>query len=234
MGCTPTKPEPAKPYRVTGGQDKGNVSDRKINGTKPNSNDQNKVLQNKTPNKIQPSQFVVSQTGQFSDRYIRDKKLGSGAYGEVLLCRDKTTGFERAVKIIKKSTVVSSADDILDEVELVKRLDHPNIMKLFEFFDDKRNFYMVMELYTGGELFDEIISRQRFSEEDAAGVIKQIISGVTYLHKHHIVHRDLKPENLLLQYKGKDAPIKIVDFGLSAFFDPTIKMKDRLGTLVLI
>nr|3DXN_A Chain A, Calmodulin-like domain protein kinase isoform 3 [Toxoplasma gondii] len=171
-----------------------------------------------------------------SDRYQRVKKLGSGAYGEVLLCKDKLTGAERAIKIIKKSSVTTTSNSgaLLDEVAVLKQLDHPNIMKLYEFFEDKRNYYLVMEVYRGGELFDEIILRQKFSEVDAAVIMKQVLSGTTYLHKHNIVHRDLKPENLLLESKSRDALIKIVDFGLSAHFEVGGKMKERLGTAYYI
>eukprot|EP00914_Ancora_sagittata_P011954 GHVO01023177.1.p1 GENE.GHVO01023177.1~~GHVO01023177.1.p1 ORF type:complete len:548 (-),score=88.06 GHVO01023177.1:70-1713(-) len=185
---------------------------------------------------MDPGMFITQQKAHLSDRYIRERKLGSGAYGEVLLCRDKQTGAERAVKIIKKSSVQSGGDatSLLDEVAVVKQLDHPNIMKLFEFFEDKRNFYLVMDVYKGGELFDEIINRQKFSEVDAAVIMRQVLSGVGYLHRHKIVHRDLKPENLLLESKSKDSLIKIVDFGLSSHFDPSKKMKDRLGTAYYI
>ncbi|KAL8447748.1 hypothetical protein Emag_004209 [Eimeria magna] len=179
--------------------------------------------------------YVVQQRGHLSDRFQRVKKLGSGAYGEVLLCKDKQTGAERAIKIIKKSSVSApSSGALLDEVAVLKQLDHPNIMKLYEFFDDKRNYYLVMEVYRGGELFDEIISRQKFSEVDAAVIMKQVLSGVLYLHNHNIVHRDLKPENLLLESKAKDALIKIVDFGLSAHYEVGGKMRERLGTYVVL
>ncbi|PHJ18561.1 calcium-dependent protein kinase cdpk3 [Cystoisospora suis] len=179
-----------------------------------------------------PGMYITQQKAHLSDRYQRVKKLGSGAYGEVLLCKDKLTGAERAIKIIKKSSVTTTSNSgaLLDEVAVLKQLDHPNIMKLYEFFEDKRNYYLVMEVYRGGELFDEIILRQKFSEVDAAVIMKQVLSGTTYLHKHSIVHRDLKPENLLLESKSKDALIKIVDFGLSAHFEVGGKMKERLGT----
>ena len=91
-------------------------------------------------------------------------------------------------------------------------------------------FAQVMEVYGGGELFDEIISRQKFSEVDAAVIMQQVLSGVVYLHKHNIVHRDLKPENLLPESKARDALIKIVDFGLSAHYEAGGKMRERLGT----
>eukprot|EP01054_Gregarina_sp_Poly1_P004951 Gregarina_sp_Poly_1__4950@NODE_2622_length_1908_cov_606_836502_g156_i1_p1_GENE_NODE_2622_length_1908_cov_606_836502_g156_i1NODE_2622_length_1908_cov_606_836502_g156_i1_p1_ORF_typecomplete_len602_score110_63Pkinase/PF00069_25/3_8e83Pkinase_Tyr/PF07714_17/2e52EFhand_7/PF13499_6/1_2e12EFhand_7/PF13499_6/9e16EFhand_1/PF00036_32/0_0016EFhand_1/PF00036_32/0_00017EFhand_1/PF00036_32/9_7e06EFhand_1/PF00036_32/9_2e08EFhand_6/PF13405_6/0_00035EFhand_6/PF13405_6/4_2EFhand_6/PF13405_6/1_7e08EFhand_6/PF13405 len=184
---------------------------------------------------IDPGMFITHQKGNLGERYHREKKLGSGAYGEVWLCRDRQTNAERAVKFIKKSSVnVGPGSSLLDEVAVVKQLDHPNIMKLYEFFGDKKYYYLVMEVYKGGELFDEIINRQKFSESDAAAIMKQVLSGVTYLHRHHIVHRDLKPENLLLESKAKDAMIKIVDFGLSSHFDPSKKLKDRLGTAYYI
>ncbi|KAL7068193.1 putative calcium-dependent protein kinase [Cryptosporidium serpentis] len=182
-----------------------------------------------------PGMFITSKKGHLSEMYQRVKKLGSGAYGEVLLCTDKTTGAERAIKIIRKSSVNAPANStLLEEVAVVKLLDHPNIMTLHDFFEDKRNYYLVMECYKGGELFDEIIHRLKFNEVDAAIIIRQVLSGVTYLHNHKIVHRDLKPENLLLESKEKDALIKIVDFGLSVVFDHQKKMKDRLGTAYYI
>lgn len=183
-----------------------------------------------------PGMFIMQQKAHLSDRYQRMKKLGSGAYGEVWLCEDKCTGAKRAIKIIKKSSVSSShgGATLLSEVDVLKKLDHPNIMKLYEFFEDKSSYFLVMELYVGGELFDEIVHRQKFSEADAAKIIKQILSGCTYLHRHRIVHRDLKPENLLLESEAKDTLIKIVDFGLSAFFEVGGKMKDRLGTAYYI
>lgn len=184
-----------------------------------------------------PGMYITQQKAHLSDRYQRVKKLGSGAYGEVLLCKDKQMGAERAIKIIKKSSVsmTTNSGSLLEEVAVLKQLDHPNIMKLYEFFEDKRNYYLVMELYRGGELFDEIIHRQKLSEVDAAAIMQQVLSGCTYLHKHNIVHRDLKPENLLLESKSKDALIKIVDFGLSAHFEiGGGKMKERLGTAYYI
>lgn len=184
---------------------------------------------------IEPGMFIQQQKGSLGERYHRERRLGSGAYGEVWLCRDRQTNAERAVKFIKKASVtITPGATFLEEVQVVKSLDHPNIMKLYEIFGDKKYYYLVMEVYRGGELFDEIITRQKFSECDAAEVMKQVLSGVSYLHKHHIVHRDLKPENLLLESKSKDALIKIVDFGLSATFDPAKKMKDRLGTAYYI
>eukprot|EP00923_Selenidium_pygospionis_P035508 GHVN01061944.1.p1 GENE.GHVN01061944.1~~GHVN01061944.1.p1 ORF type:complete len:505 (+),score=94.94 GHVN01061944.1:247-1761(+) len=184
---------------------------------------------------VTPGMFIQQQAGVFSERYQGLKVLGKGSFGEVINCKDKTTGNECAVKVISKRSLKknSSSSALLREVQLLKELDHPNIMKLFEFFEDSGYYYLVGELYTGGELFDEIINRRRFNEADAARIVKQVLSGITYMHKNKIVHRDLKPENLLLESKSKDALIKIIDFGLSTHFDAK-KMKDKIGTAYYI
>lgn len=102
------------------------------------------------------------------------------------------------------------------------------------FFEDKKYFYLVTEFYEGGELFEQIINRHKFDECDAANIMKQILSGICYLHKHNIVHRDIKPENILLENKHSLLNIKIVDFGLSSFFSKDNKLRDRLGTAYYI
>lgn len=235
MGCVPSKNKGAKPASATGEEGKKHSDDRTQAQSSSGPDGRSGDKPQKDAMAMTPGMYIVQQRGHLSDRFQRVKKLGSGAYGEVLLCKDKQTGAERAIKIIKKSSVSApSSGALLDEVAVLKQLDHPNIMKLYEFFDDKRNYYLVMEVYRGGELFDEIISRQKFSEVDAAVIMKQVLSGVLYLHNHNIVHRDLKPENLLLESKAKDALIKIVDFGLSAHYEVGGKMRERLGTAYYI
>ncbi|KAH7649150.1 calmodulin-domain kinase 1 [Cryptosporidium bovis] len=211
------------------------VSRRKFKEENKKDNNDEKKTSTLVDLHATPGMFITPKKGHLSEMYQRIRKLGSGAYGEVLLCKDKVSNVERAIKIIRKCTVNMPANTtLLEEVAVLKLLDHPNIMKLYDFFEDKRNYYLVMECYKGGELFDEIIHRLKFNEVDAAVIIKQVLSGVTYLHKNNIVHRDLKPENLLLESKDKDAMIKIVDFGLSAVFEHQKKMKERLGTAYYI
>lgn len=161
--------------------------------------------------------------------------LGKGSFGEVVLCRDKVTGQECAVKVISKASIKkgSSTSSLLREIELLKELDHPNIMKLYEFFEDTGYYYLVGEVYTGGELFDKIARQKRLDIVDAARTIKQVLSGINYMHHNSIVHRDLKPENLLLENNRPDALIKIIDFGLSTHFVSATKMKDKIGTYVV-
>jgi calcium-dependent protein kinase len=184
--------------------------------------------------KMTPGMFVGGKEGRISDTYSLGKKLGDGAFGCVRVAKHKLTGIIRAVKTIDKTSVEQSndRDRLLSEVAVLKMLDHPNIMKLYEFYEDSKHYHLVMELYTGGELFDKVLELSHFSESLAADVMKQVLSGVTYCHKHQIVHRDLKPENLLLESKEKNAQIKIIDFGTSKVFagEGGKKMNQKLGT----
>ena len=92
-------------------------------------------------------------------------------------------------------------------------MDHPNILKIYEFFQDEKRYFLVTELCTGGELFDKISDETYFSEQDAANIVKQVLSAINYIHSNSVVHRDLKPENLLLDMDEQKPKIKIIDFG---------------------
>ncbi|KAK0150576.1 Calcium/calmodulin-dependent protein kinase type IV [Merluccius polli] len=116
------------------------------------------------------------------------------------------------------------------EIGVLLRLSHPNIIRLKEIFETETNITLVLELVTGGELFDRIVERGYYSERDAAHVIKQILEAVAYLHENGVVHRDLKPENLLYEDLSLDAPLKIADFGLSKIIDDQLPMKTVCGT----
>ena len=116
------------------------------------------------------------------------------------------------------------------EIEILSNLDHPNIVKTYESYEDKRQIHIVTEVMQGGELFDYIRKNHRFSERTAAHFMKQILQAISYLHRMGVVHRDLKPENLLLETKSDTASIKIIDFGTSALYDPKKKLKQKQGT----
>lgn len=103
-------------------------------------------------------------------------------------------------------------------------------MKMYEFFEDEKRYYLVTEICKGGELFDEVCKRGKFSESDAAVLIKQVLSCVNYCHKSNIVHRDLKPENILLEQNKEYDQIKIIDFGTSLVYDPSKQLDEKLGT----
>lgn len=106
-----------------------------------------------------------------------------------------------------------------NEIEILSLLDHPNIIKFFEFFEDERKYYIVTEVCNGGELFEQMVNKGKITEGDAAMVIKGILSSVNYLHKNDIMHRDLKPENILLENNMEFDQIKIIDFGSAAKFE---------------
>eukprot|EP01017_Pseudomicrothorax_dubius_P003273 TRINITY_DN10426_c0_g1_i7.p1 TRINITY_DN10426_c0_g1~~TRINITY_DN10426_c0_g1_i7.p1 ORF type:complete len:428 (-),score=113.13 TRINITY_DN10426_c0_g1_i7:461-1744(-) len=180
--------------------------------------------------------FVHENSGKLSDSYdILSPPLGSGAYGEVRKAKFKKTGEIRAVKIISKSAQSPEEQEkLINEVQILKSLDHPNIIKIFEFYQDERSFYIVTELCTGGELFDKIIESKNFNEQKAADIIRDVLSAVAYCHDNRIVHRDLKPENLLLENNTSEARIKVIDFGLSKVYDPSKKLRHKLGTVYYI
>jgi calcium-dependent protein kinase len=147
------------------------------------------------------------------------------------MCVHRETAAQRAVKVLRKSHMDEDERRMLfNEINILKELDHPNIVKMFEFFEDDKRYYIVQEICKGGELFDEILARGKFTERDAALLIKQVLSCVNYCHQNNIVHRDLKPENVLLEQNKEFDQIKIIDFGTSLVYDPTKKLEEKLGT----
>ena len=119
------------------------------------------------------------------------------------------------------------------EIEILKNLDHPNIMRLYEVFQDEKYIYLVTELCEGGELFDEILARGMFNETDAAFILKQVLSAVAYCHSKKVAHRDIKPENILIDNKDK-LTIKLIDFGTSQVFENEEKMELVMGSAYYI
>ncbi len=104
------------------------------------------------------------------------------------------------------------------EIDLLKNLDHPNIVKLFEVFEDQNNIYLVTELCSGGELFDVIVEKKQLGESDASRVMSQLLSAIAYCHGSKVAHRDLKPENIMFDQKNQDQ-IRVIDFGTSQVYD---------------
>ncbi|CDI76498.1 CAM kinase, CDPK family, putative [Eimeria acervulina] len=183
---------------------------------------------------INRSNFILENAGKIQTLYdIEPTTLGSGTYGSVSRAIRRSTGMQRAVKTISKSQV-KSIERFRREIDIMKSLDHPNVVKLFETFEDHRNIYLVMELCEGGELFDRIIAEGHFTEKRAALLMRQVFSAVNYLHSNHIMHRDLKPENFLFLSPARDSPLKIIDFGLSCRFTPGEFVSTKAGTEFLI
>lgn len=183
--------------------------------------------------KITAMNFVVQREGTVRDDYYMGQKLGEGSYGYVRLATHKTSNQKRAIKTVKKETITKDLKErakFMAEIDILKRLDHPNILKLYEFYEDEHNYHLVTEYLQGGELFDFIIKSKLLSEPLAATFMKQLFGAVAYCHSINIVHRDLKPENLLLDSKLSDPMIKVIDFGTSALVEPNKRMKQRYGT----
>ena len=176
--------------------------------------------------------FVQKADGKLLDSYDVIKQLGKGGYGKVYEIRSKKTGEIRACKHLSKLNI-KNLEKFKREIEILKKMDHPNIIKLYEVFESERSLYLVMEECKGGEVFDKIVERiqakQMYSEKDAANIIQQVMSCIQYCHNHNICHRDLKPENLLYLNPGseRDNRIKVIDFGLSQNAD---KLKTKVGT----
>ena len=178
--------------------------------------------------KIQKSTIISSKTTPISKDYIMGKSIGTGAFGTVRLCVHKATRQTRACKILKKAT--QDINSLKEEVEILSKLSHPNIMQLYEVYNDKTNFYIVSEFCQGGELFDAISKKGNFNENEASKIMKQVLSAITYSHQNNIVHRDLKPENILLEDKGNDSIIKIIDWGCAKNFNKNEKLTNKDGT----
>jgi len=147
------------------------------------------------------------------------KELGSGHFAKVRLGTKKDDASHTvAIKCIKKAKG-SKLAIIQAEVDILKKVDHPYIVKCYDAFDTKECMFLVMEIMKGGELFDRIVDKGHFTEQDAVGVTAKLLSAIKYLHDIGIAHRDLKPENLLMADETENAEVKITDFGLSKVFD---------------
>ncbi|XP_051945667.1 calcium/calmodulin-dependent protein kinase type II subunit gamma isoform X1 [Xyrauchen texanus] len=153
---------------------------------------------------------------RFTDEYQLYEELGKGAFSIVRRCVKKSTAQEYAAKIINTKKLSARDHQKLDrEARICRLLKHPNIVRLHDSISEESFHYLVFDLVTGGELFEDIVAREYYSEADASHCISQILESVSHIHQHDIVHRDLKPENLLLASKMKGAAVKLADFGLA-------------------
>jgi calcium-dependent protein kinase len=176
--------------------------------------------------------FIGETKGKLLDSYEVLKQLGKGGYGKVYEVKNIKTGEIRACKHLSKLNI-KNLEKFRREIEILKKMDHPNIIKLYEVYESERSLYLIMEECKGGEIFDRIIQhiqeKKMYSEKDAAIIFEQVMSCIAYCHNRNICHRDLKPENLLYLNAGdeKDNRIKVIDFGLSQACD---RLKTKVGT----
>ncbi|XP_033834889.1 serine/threonine-protein kinase DCLK1a isoform X1 [Periophthalmus magnuspinnatus] len=173
-----------------------------------------------TPEVDIPVDEVPAVPAYISDRYRVGRMLGDGNFAVVRECVELSTGREYALKIINKSKCRGKEHMIQNEVAILRRVKHPNIVLLIEEVDTYSELYLVMELVKGGDLFDAITSANRYTERDASGMLYNLANAIKYLHSLNIVHRDIKPENLLVyEHADGSKSLKLGDFGLATVVD---------------
>nr|XP_020474958.1 death-associated protein kinase 2 [Monopterus albus] len=170
------------------------------------------------------------------DFYEMGPQLGSGQFAVVRRCIEKSTGTEFAAKFIKKRQSRASRrgvrrEEIEREVSILQELQHPNIVALHDVYENRTDMVLILELVSGGELFDFLAQKESLSEEEATRFIKQVLDGVQYLHSKRIAHFDLKPENIMLLDRNVPLPrIKLIDFGLAHRIEAGADFKNIFGT----
>jgi len=178
---------------------------------------------------------ITGTVVSIDDAYKVGEEIGRGAFSVVKRAVHKKSGEEVAIKFIEKKFVDKQDLMLLArEIDIMKKVEHANVLKLREVFETDETIALVMELVTGGELFYKIVEKGNYSEKDAANIVLQMINGVEYLHGEGIAHRDLKPENLLCSAdeEGGYKPFRVViaDFGLSKIFDSGEQLETSCGT----
>ena len=197
------------------------------------------LFQPQTPTKssstiiIGTSNLIGMEKDSIKKKYKVIEKIGSGSFGKVYKVKHLITDQLRAMKMIKNDCIKYQDDnhEFLKEIEILSKIDHPNIIKIYEYFQDTSNYYVITELCEGGELIEQLYKVHAFSEYQAANIMEQILSAVFYIHSKGIVHRDLKPENILIESKlDNDIHVKLIDFGTCNYFDKKTKLTSKIGT----
>ena len=164
--------------------------------------------------------------------YEKIEILGEGAFGTVDKVLHKQTKAIRAMKKINKKNATTTEAEIINEIEMLKKLDHLNLVKIYEFYNTDNDYYIITDFCKYGELFDKIKQHGPFSEKQAAYIIYQLLSAIHFCHSSNIIHRDLKPENILIDTIKEDNlyDIKVIDFGTAKMFDRNVTEKRRIGS----
>ena len=182
---------------------------------------------------INKSHFIGEHIDKVEKSYEFIKELGKGSYGQVFRCQNKINGNVYACKKMSKKKI-KNKDQFKTEINLLRATDHPNIIKLYEIYEDNKYIYLIMEECSGGEFFDSLAKRAKekkmYTEKECAKIFKQILEAVNYLHAHGVCHRDLKPENILFSNVADDSCLKLIDFGLSKVIDGDQNLKGAVGT----
>ena len=194
-----------------------------------------KLLAEEMKLEVRQENLVIQEKGNPKKKYIPIKLLGNGSFGSVYEAQNTIFQNSVAMKIIDRSDDDSDEKEILNEINILKKLSHPNIVKIFEFYITRGHYYLVTEFCKDGEFFNYI--KQKFTENQLAVLFYQVFSGLWYLHDNKILHRDIKLENIMISGKEKDKAtdeelfwIKIIDFGTAKIFDKNKKEKDVVGS----
>jgi calcium-dependent protein kinase len=185
--------------------------------------------------KVNKDSFILMTKDSLTDYYKIIRIIGEGGFGKVYEVQNKETSQFYACKKVSKVNVID-LEKFRNEISIMSKADHPNIVKLYEIYESNRSLYLIMELCRGGELFKRIthraLKKNMYTEKDAAEIIQQIVSAVEYCHNNGICHRDLKPENVLYLNDDDESnnPLKIIDFGLSKHFKIS-KLSSRVGSV---
>lgn len=186
--------------------------------------------------------FEFPDDAKFVGPWIIGECVGKGASGHVKIARHRRTGQLAAVKILPLAPFVNSRASLdsqaksekqrlgIDrEITMMKLMNHPNIMRIYDVYEGEKQLYLILEYVEGGELFDFLVNRGKLAPLEALGYFKQIIYGLNYAHTFSIIHRDLKPENILIHSLNPPL-VKIADWGMAAFAPPTLQLETSCGS----
>eukprot|EP00331_Platyophrya_macrostoma_P013682 CAMPEP_0176415868 /NCGR_PEP_ID=MMETSP0127-20121128/6037_1 /TAXON_ID=938130 /ORGANISM="Platyophrya macrostoma, Strain WH" /LENGTH=596 /DNA_ID=CAMNT_0017795895 /DNA_START=34 /DNA_END=1824 /DNA_ORIENTATION=- len=169
----------------------------------------------------------------YADQYTNIKLVGQGSFAKVYMVKNKIDGKELAVKTFDKrqlGTVERAKASLINEINIMRKMNHENIIKLHEVHESETSIYLVLELLRGGELFERIVRRGVYTEKDASTLMKKLLSALEYMHSKGIMHRDIKPENLILKETDTNYEVKIADFGLATVVNQGEYLFKRCGT----
>jgi calcium-dependent protein kinase len=234
MGCSSNKVKTIEPTNQKVNTEAGSTT-----ATTQKPQEPHKPIGNDYKLKLSKATLVKFNPGKILNTYKVNEIIGQGSYGTVYRCKHLLTGDLRAIKKINKSTLrkveVIEEDDMPSELKVHCLIDHPHIIKTYEYFKDDRNYYLVTEFITGGSLINKLKELKYFDEYTVALIMEQLLSCIYYLHSNNIVHRDLKPDNILLDIRNiNEVSIKLIDFGLATTFEERQKINLLCGTAYYI
>jgi len=180
--------------------------------------------------------LIMEQKGNPSDKYVKGEKIGSGSFGTVYEAKNLIFNNTVAMKVITKSDGMDS-EYIKNELDILKKLSHPNIVRIYEFYESENDYYLINEFCNGGELYN-YINKTKLNEQQLSIIFYQVFSGLCYLHENDVLHRDMKPENILISKKEIDLLtneeyfwIQIIDFDCAKIFEQNKKDNIIVGSI---